>query len=103
MRFNLKSPCRDCPFIKGSRTNITLAKGRLEGIVEGLKKDESFICHKTLQSPKTVQEHCAGAMLYLEREDRPNQVMRIAERLGMYDRYRLVQTDRLIEPMEGSD
>jgi hypothetical protein len=34
--------------------------------------------------------HCAGAMIVLEHEDRPNQIMRIAERLGFYDRTALV-------------
>lgn len=29
--------------------------------------------------------HCAGAMIVLEHEERPNQIMRIAERLGFYD------------------
>ncbi|WP_168223156.1 hypothetical protein [Pseudarthrobacter sp. NIBRBAC000502770] len=29
--------------------------------------------------------HCAGASIVLEHEERPNQITRIAERLGFYD------------------
>ncbi len=89
MKFDLKTPCKDCPFIKGSSTNTTLAEGRLEEIVEGIRADMSFTCHKTLHMPSSDQQHCAGAMIFLEKEDRPNQMMRIAERIGMYDRRKL--------------
>lgn len=86
MKFDLKTPCIDCPFIKGSRTNVSLRKGRIEGIIDDLRKDMSFICHKTIDKPQREQQHCAGALIFLEREDRPNQMMRIAERLGLYVR-----------------
>lgn len=85
MKFDLKIPCKDCPFIKGSSTNITLSEDRLEEIKEGLENDQTFICHKTLDSPSPQQQHCAGALIYLEKQERPNQMMRIAERLGRYD------------------
>lgn len=100
MNFNMTKPCADCPFIQGSRTNTTLAEGRLEGIVNDLMRGHTFQCHKTLELPREKQEHCAGALLYLEREDNPNQMMRIAERFGMYDRRKLKECDDLIEPFE---
>ena len=34
-------------------------------------------------------EHCAGALIFLEAQEQPNQMMRIAERLGLYDRRKL--------------
>ena len=89
MKLDLKTPCKDCPFIKGSSTNTTLAKGRLQGIKDDLRKDMSFTCHKTLEKPSNEQQHCAGALIFLEKENRPNQIMRIAERLGMYDHTKL--------------
>lgn len=89
MRFDLKKPCKDCPFIKGSCTNTTLAEGRLEGIVDDIRNDMSFTCHKTLDNESSKQQHCAGAMVFLEKENRPNQMMRIAERVGMYDHTKL--------------
>jgi len=92
MKFDLKKPCKDCPFIKGSSTNTTLEEGRLRGIVEDIQdNDMSFTCHKTLgyDGKEASEQHCAGAMIYLERigqYGKPNQVMRLAERLGMYKR-----------------
>ena len=34
-------------------------------------------------------QHCGGAMILLEKIDRPNQMMRIMERIGGYDRRKL--------------
>ena len=85
----MTKPCKDCPFRLGSSTNTTLAEGRIEGIVDDLRNEYTFTCHKTLDKPKMEQEHCAGALIFLEREDRPNQMMRIAERIGIYDRRNL--------------
>lgn len=97
MKFDLKKPCKDCPFIKGSSTNISLAEGRIPGIVQDLRQDKSFTCHKTLEAPRHDQQHCAGALIYLEREQRPNQMMRIAERLGLYDYKQLHMDVNLID------
>jgi hypothetical protein len=100
MRFDLKTPCKDCPFIKGSSTNTTLAEGRLEGIVDDIRNDMTFACHKTLEKPKSEQQHCGGALIFLEKENRPNQMMRIAERFGKYD-YKKLNTDADI--IDGND
>jgi hypothetical protein len=89
MRFNMTKPCKDCPFRVGSSTNMTLAEGRIEEIVDDLRRDMSFTCHKTLDMPNMEQEHCAGALIFLEKEDNPNQIMRFAERIGLYDRHKL--------------
>ena len=57
-----------------------------------------FACHKTCElteedggefTPRKGSVHCAGALIYLEKRDRPHQMMRICERLGMYDRTKL--------------
>lgn len=46
MQFDLKRPCKDCPFIKG--TTMVLNPGRMEGIAEHLSNDFNvFPCHKT--------------------------------------------------------
>lgn len=39
--------------------------------------------------PSGQEMHCAGALILLERANRASQMMRIAERLGMYDRTKL--------------
>jgi len=91
MNFNLKKPCKDCPFLIGR--NFPLNRERREEIAESLTRYQgSFPCHKTTQfdddsdlvnSDKT--EHCAGAAIMLEKMQKPNQLMRWMERIGAYD------------------
>lgn len=97
MKFDLKTPCKDCPFIKSSSTNMTLAEGRIEEIVDDIRDGMTFTCHKTLEKPKNEQQHCGGALIFLEKENRPNQMMRIAERIGVYDYRKLNMNVDLIE------
>lgn len=90
--FNLKKPCKDCPFRTDNGFMLTVP--RVREISESLLRGESFPCHKTTRHddegdycPDSGREmHCAGAMIMLERMERPNQIMRVAERLGWYDR-----------------
>ena len=96
MNFDLKRPCKSCPF----RTDIEpfLHPGRVEEITDQiLHRDCSFACHNTLEHDEDGEtkihsgsQHCAGAMIFLELQDRPNQMMRIAERLGLYDARKLI-------------
>lgn len=99
---NMKKPCKDCPFLKGSSTNRTLHPHRIAGIIEDIRNDKSFTCHKTLpyygEKSAKKEEHCAGALIMLEKEDNPNQIMRIAERVGMYDRTKLDMDADIINP-----
>lgn len=97
MKFDLKKPCAECPFIKGSATNTTLAEGRLDGIVDDIRDGATFTCHKTLEKPSREQQHCGGALIFLEREENPNQMMRIAERMGLYDYTKLDMTADIID------
>jgi hypothetical protein len=55
--------------------------------------DKMFSCHKTVTHDdegepikRDDELHCAGAAIVLEKMNRPNQMMRICERLGEYDR-----------------
>lgn len=96
MHFKLKTPCKDCPFRCDRRPFLTRA--RADEIAASLDR-ASFPCHKTLdynhdgdegegrQTPSTA--HCAGALIMREHMERPGQMMRIAERLGLYDRRKL--------------
>jgi hypothetical protein len=96
MNFDLIRPCDNCPF----RTDCLkgwLGEGRAAEIAVGITDGQkTFTCHKTtkfddeLESvPHDQQQHCAGAMILLEKLNRPNQMMRWMERLGMYDRSKL--------------
>ena len=92
MRFDLRSPCSSCPF----RYDIefTLAPGRVHEIWEGITDDDgTFACHKTVEfyddgehNPSFAKEqHCAGALIVLMQMEQPNQMMRIAMRIGAFD------------------
>lgn len=93
--FALKRPCGDCPF-RNDRAPF-LDRDRAQDIADSLEADASFHCHKTLDydnedgTPEVTDasKHCAGALIILEREEKPNQMMRIGERLGMYERHHL--------------
>lgn len=92
MKFDLVAPCSNCPF----RTDIVfhLRTERVEEILDAvLDRGLTFACHKTTeaggQCNPSKEQHCAGAMILAEHQDRPNQMMRIGERLGFYDREKL--------------
>ncbi len=94
MNFTMTKPCAHCPF----RVDIPgyLRGERMEEIIDALFNDQSFTCHETTvpdeddESGEMVDgrnaQHCAGAMIFLEHQERANQMMRISERLGLYDR-----------------
>jgi hypothetical protein len=74
MRYNLTTPCAECPFLKGSGFTWASLHRHAAGEYEP-------------RSDKTP--HCAGALIFLEKQDKPNQMMRICERIGLYDRTKL--------------
>ena len=88
MNYAMTEPCDACPFLKGSgftwRSLVQHASG-------------AFACHKTCgldndtgtYEPKKKSLHCAGALIFLEKHNKPHQMMRICERFGMYDRSKL--------------
>lgn len=99
MKFDMKTPCKDCPFLVGSSTNQTLREGRLEEIVDGIRSDGTFQCHKTLEE-NIEDQHCAGALVFIEREGTPNNMVRVAERLGLYDHKKLDMEAPIIDPAD---
>jgi hypothetical protein len=88
MKYTKSKPCSDCPFL--TNTEHAFTEERLEQFASG-----EFPCHKTAtlceeeESSQFVANdtsvHCAGALIYLEKRNRPHQMMRIAGRLGLYD------------------
>ncbi len=87
----INRPCARCPF----RTDIHpyLNEERAEEISDSLRAGAEFPCHATLDYETDDMEperadrtsFCAGAMIVLEQSEGPNQMMRIAARLGFYD------------------
>lgn len=95
MHFDMKAPCEKCPF----RTDVKpyLNRDRAQEIADSLfPGQQTFPCHETTQFDDEgecvvteKEQHCAGAMIMLEAMNRPNQLMRISERLGGYDHRKL--------------
>lgn len=85
MKFDLIKPCKECPF-RTDRPGY-LRPQRVDEITDALMAGETFQCHKTID--KGEPQHCAGATIFLEANEAPNQMMRIAERLGLYDHTKL--------------
>ena len=98
MNFDLKRPCDNCPF-RNDRHPFGLRADRVREILGGGQGRAhwpavSFTCHKTVAYgagdeggdviPPTAQQ-CAGVMIILARENRFNDAMQIAHRLGMFD------------------
>lgn len=95
--YGLTTPCHDCPFRNDIRPFIR--SERVWEIQEGLVRGE-FPCHKTTEHrddeegepeyvPTDGEIHCAGALILMEKLGESSQMMRISERLGLYDRTKL--------------
>ncbi len=92
MKFDLKRPCPGCPFRVGDGAVRYLGRRRATQIVDSMiTHDAHFSCHQTNDfSSGDVREtadsqHCAGAAIMLMRAGQPNQIMRIAGRIGWFD------------------
>lgn len=88
--FDLKRPCKNCPFRKGQGEAFSLGVERCLDIFNGT----AFQCHKTVDyeqwdDPRGRQgskpQQCAGVMSLLHRAKLPNQIMQVAARLGEAD------------------
>lgn len=101
--YDLRRPCAKCPF----RTDIEpfIRAGRAQEIAEHLDRGE-FSCHQTTVDSEDEDgecervdgpnsQHCAGALIMLEAEGRPSQMMRIAERLKNTDGTRMYDPSKL--------
>ncbi len=97
MNFDRIKPCKTCPFRTDENALRHLGNCRAQEIADCIESDGSFTCHDDKDKPDRERNHCVGAMLILEKEGRANQMMRIAERLRLYDRRKLVGGDEVFE------
>jgi len=100
--FDLKAPCKDCPFRRSQARNYALPKERLREIIEAT----AFECHKTtgVAGPKKDPQQCAGLIAALNAAGRPNTIMQVANRLEgiTFDHIDTTDTFRSLEDlMEG--
>lgn len=100
MRFDLKKPCKDCPFVPNSSTNATLGDVRMEEIVTAVCQDHTFICHKTSDMEQIDEQHCAGALIMLKKEQIYNKGVAVARALRLYDPDRLDMSSEVINSQD---
>jgi hypothetical protein len=86
--FDLRRPCVNCPFRRGQGELFQLGPERLYEIVTAT----AFQCHKTVDysdwseaKPGDRPQQCAGLMTLLHRERLDNQIMQVAQILGVWD------------------
>jgi hypothetical protein len=94
MHFDLKKPCDNCPFLR--KGGIRLQRERVLEIANGMLDSQgiTFPCHKTTVDSENEDgdlvataksKHCAGALIFSEKQGSHTQMMRIMERLRQYD------------------
>lgn len=93
MKYSMTEPCDQCPFLIGGGFTWDSLVAHASG---------EFACHKTCKIEEDEDgfggtfvarnentPHCAGALIFLEKQNAPHQMMRICERLGFYDASKL--------------
>lgn len=109
MKFDLRRPCAECPF-RNDRPGY-LTEERAEEIADAVtsSRGSTFTCHKTtIPDPASDGEmmdgpnaqHCAGALILAEKGGTVGQMVRIAERLGLYDASKLDMDAPIFEDAE---
>jgi hypothetical protein len=100
MNYSMIKHCSNCPFLKEG--GVPLRKSRIREIGGMMLSGQggTFPCHKTVDyrddeengcyHPTEGNSHCAGALIFAEKGNPAGtQMMRIAERIGLYDRRKL--------------
>lgn len=100
MKYTMTTPCDACPFLNTPNMKHGFTLKRLREFASG-----EFPCHKTADCVEDEESsefvanetslHCAGALIFNEKRDAPNQMMGICERLGFYDRTKLDMTAKV--------
>lgn len=94
MKYDLKKPCTNCPFLR-SEKRVNLRYDRIAEIHNYMTAAQggSFPCHKTVEHddddgeyvPRPGEQHCLGGLIYALAQGSPNQLTRVALRLGVVD------------------
>lgn len=104
MHYDLLRPCSNCPFLREG--GVRLTEARVEEIAGMMISPAGgdFPCHKTTvdtddgdRHSVSASRHCAGALIFAEKNGNATQMMRIAERLGMYDSRKLMADQAAVE------
>lgn len=108
--YSMTKPCPECPFRRGGEgmTPVRLTRGRVREIAGLMLNPQGgeFPCHKTtgiLNGERCATRdsiHCAGALIFAEKNSNHTQMMRVAGRLGLYDPGKLEGHDEVFDDME---
>lgn len=92
--YDMPRPCSNCPFRRQGGVRVA----NIDRAEEVCGQDGMFPCHKTVDysddgDGKTTpsSKACAGSLIYQMKTGQPNQMTRIAGRLGMFDPDKLDQ------------
>ncbi len=114
MNYTFTNPCPKCPFRNDIKPYLNADR------VEEICESDSFACHQTTVANDcsddgelevtNKSQMCAGYMILREKMDQPSQMMRIAERIGLYKRKNLnmkapvyEDVDEMMEAQEQAD
>jgi hypothetical protein len=105
MHYDLHKPCNNCPFLR--KGGIRLHPSRVREIAGMMLSTAGgdFPCHKTTVEARDGfdrratkdSRHCAGALIFAEKNGNATQLMRIMERLGFYDAQALMKDKSITE------
>ena len=103
MKFDIKKPCKDCPF----RKDVHPFLRRAPEIAKSLSDDHNwFPCHETTGAatgrrvkPKD-QSHCIGAAIVLWRSNKVNVATRLALACELLDQEILDQPANVFDSLE---
>jgi hypothetical protein len=111
----LHKPCPGCPFLR-TEGGVRLRRGRileLTNLMLGRRGTGEFSCHNTVEYCDECDEngegcpghqaqarHCAGALIFAEKHGTSTQMMRIAQRLRLYDPKRLTGKEDVFDSVE---
>ena len=120
MKYDLQKPCGNCPFLKKGGVHLRLGRIReIHRVVTGTdpRGGGTFPCHKTVDHDQDSEDddeefedehkkwaapshpnasHCAGAIIYSLKLEMPNQMTRIAMRLGSFDADRMMKHSKKV-------
>jgi hypothetical protein len=82
MKYTMTIPCSECPF-RRDRAGF-LKRERAQQIANDLLAEgdqcRPFVCHKTIGLLGDNEQHCAGALIIMEKNHQSNLVMALAQR-----------------------
>jgi len=81
VEYEMTRPCPTCPFRSDGKAATAITPAQVDQLELHLTMSE----HACLNEATDGDQHCAGALILLEKLEQPHQMMLISERLGLYD------------------